>query len=92
MPNIFAKCCCCAGMICLYCVQLTLTVIVVIAGALVAWKPQKAIKIQIAFYRFINWKMEPVSMEKEIRNTRMMGATLIVVGIITFAYITCFLK
>jgi hypothetical protein len=51
----------------MYCMQLTITVIAIIAGVLIAWKPRKAIDIQIAFYRLINWKLEPISMEKEIK-------------------------
>ena len=82
MPNIFAKCCCSASMICSYCLQLTIAVIAIITGALIAWKPRKAIDIQIAFYRLINWKLEPISMEKEIRNTRIMGAVVLVAGIL----------
>jgi hypothetical protein len=56
-------------------------------GALVAWKPRKVIELQIAFYRLINWKMEPISMEREIRNTRLMGLAVLVLGIFSFIYI-----
>ena len=56
-------------------------------GALVAWKPRKVIDMQIAFYRLINWKMEPISMEKEIRNTGVMGLAVIALGIFSFIYI-----
>jgi hypothetical protein len=35
------------------------------------------IEIQRKFYEKINWKVEPVSMEKEIRNTRIMGLFLV---------------
>ena len=70
-------------MICIYCLQLTIAAISIITGALIAWKPRKAIDIQIAFYRLINWKLEPVSMEKEIRNTRIMGAILLAAGVLS---------
>ena len=56
-------------------------------GALVAWKPRKIIELQIALYRLINWKMEPISMEKEIRNTRIMGLAVLILGIFSFIYI-----
>ena len=78
--NMFAKCCCADGTICLFCVRLTAVAIALILGALVAWKPRKTIEIQIALYRPFNWKLEPISMEKEIRNTRIMGIALLVVG------------
>lgn len=85
--NLFTKCCCSCGMICSYCVQLMIVVIAIIFGALVAWKPKKTIDIQIALYRPFNWKLEPVSMEKEIRNTRIMGLTVLILGILSLVYI-----
>ena len=81
MPNIFAKCCCGGGMICMYCLRLTAVVMATIFGMLVAWKPRKVIGIQIAFYRLINWKMEPISLEREIRNTRIAGLLLIIFSV-----------
>ena len=74
-------------MICPYCIQLTIVVIAIIFGALVAWKPKKTIDIQIAIYRPFNWKLEPISMEKEIRNTRIMGLTVLILGILSLIYI-----
>jgi len=62
-------------------------VIAIAFGALVAWKPKKIIEIQIALYRPFNWKIEPISMEKEIRNTRIMGLAVIVIGILSLACI-----
>lgn len=56
-------------------------------GALIAWKPRKVIDIQIALYRPFNWKIEPISMEKEIRNTRIMGMTVLILGILSLGYI-----
>ena len=43
-------------------------------------KPRKAIEKQMAFYRLINWKMEPLDWEREIFNTRIMGATAVLCG------------
>ena len=75
-------------MICAYCLCLTLVVIASVMGAAIAWQPRKIIDAQIAIYRTINWKMEPISMNKEIRNTRIMGLTLLVIGIFSFVYIS----
>ncbi len=44
--------------------------------------PKRVIEAQIEFYRRINWKMEPVSWEKEIRNTRWMGVLALLCGIL----------
>ena len=56
-------------------------------GVFLCLKPALAIKIQIKFYEKINWRMEPVSMEKEIRNTRIMGLFLFGVALGTFFYL-----
>ncbi len=85
--NLFAKCCCFGGTICPFCIQLTIVVIAIAFGALVAWKPKKTIDIQTAFYRPFNWKLEPISMEKEIRNTRIMGLAVLIFGILSLIYI-----
>jgi len=74
-------------MICPFCGQVTVAVIAIGFGALVAWKPKKVIEIQIALYRPFNWKIEPISMEKEIRNTRIMGMTVLVLGILALGFI-----
>ncbi len=49
-----------------------------IVGLFIYLKPDKAIQLQITFYRWINWNMQPVSMEKEVRNTKAMGLFLVV--------------
>ncbi len=56
-------------------------------GLLLVVKPLKAIKFQIKFYQLINWKIEPISMSKEIRNTRIMGGFLILFTLLAAAYI-----
>ncbi|MDP2924543.1 MAG: hypothetical protein Q8O30_12650 [Candidatus Omnitrophota bacterium] len=82
-----AKCCCFGAVICPFCIQLMIVVIAIVFGALVAWKPRKTIDIQIAIYRPFNWKLEPISMEKEIKNTRIMGLTVLILGILSLIYI-----
>lgn len=85
--NFLLKCSCHGCAICGFCIQLTIAVIAVLFGALIAWKPKKVIDIQIALYRPFNWKIEPISMDKEIRNTRIMGMTILVLGILSFLFI-----
>ena len=86
---IFSKCSCSPGRICPFCIQLTVSTVAILFGALIAWNPKKTIDVQTALYRPFNWKLEPISMEKEIRNTRLMGLTLVIIGIVSFflAYI-----
>ncbi len=52
--------------------------------------PQKIIKLQQKFYLLINWRMEPVSMAKEIRNTKIMGLFLIICDVLSIAYFLFF--
>ena len=56
-------------------------------GIFLILKPEKTIKIQIKFYALINWRMEPLSWEKEKRNTRWMGMLLIGVTLGTIFYL-----
>ena len=72
---------------CLLCVQLIVVFAEILLGIAIFWKPEKTIGIQIGFYRRINWKVEPVLMEKEIRNTRIMGVIVLIFGIATLVYI-----
>jgi len=74
-------------MVCPFCVKLTIVVIAIVFGALVVWKPKKTIDIQTALYRPFNWKLEPISMEREIKNTRIMGMTVLILGVISLIYI-----
>jgi len=48
-----------------------------ILGGYVFLRPRKIIDLQIRFYALINWKVSPISMDKEIRNTKMMGFIVI---------------
>lgn len=49
-------------------------------------RPVEAIDTQKKFYEKINWRMEPISLEKEIRNTKIMGFLLITVTFAVVAY------
>lgn len=57
---------------------LLISVLTIAMGAFLALNPSLAIKIQIKFYEKINWRVEPISMQKEIRNTRAMGIFIII--------------
>ena len=48
-------------------------------GLFLSLRPRLAITLQQRFYRLINWDMKPISLEKEIRNTQIMGLFLIIV-------------
>jgi len=48
-------------------------------GCFLMSRPAAAIECQRKFYLKINWRIEPVSMEKELRATRLMGLCVILV-------------
>jgi len=58
-----------------------------LAGLFLLFKPQYSIELQRRFYERINWKIEPVSMPKEIRNTRIMGAFLVIIAVVISTYV-----
>ena len=49
----------------------------ILIGLFLSLNPALAIRIQKRFYERINWRIEPISMPKELRNTRIMGLFLI---------------
>ncbi len=54
-------------------------------GFYLLWRPAPVIEMQRQFYLLINWRIEPVSMDKEIRNTRIMGGALIILTLAALA-------
>ena len=58
----------------------------IIIGLFIFFKPELTIEIQKKFYERINWRIDPVSMQKEIRNTKIMGIFLVVVAAAGIAY------
>ena len=55
-------------------------------GFFLLLKPSRVIDLQKRFYLKINWQMEPISMPKEIRNTKTMGIFLIVLTVVIVIY------
>ena len=55
-------------------------------GAFMVINPALSIEIQRRFYCRINWKIEPISLPKEIRNTRAMGWFLIILSVTTLFF------
>lgn len=57
----------------------------IMTGLFFFFKPASAIELQRKFYEKINWRIEPIDMQKEIKNTRIMG--LVVIILVFFAFI-----
>ena len=56
-------------------------------GIFLILKAPLAIKFQIWFYRKINWRIEPISMAREIRNTKIMGLLSILSAALALIYV-----
>ncbi|KPK97447.1 MAG: hypothetical protein AMJ95_08990 [Omnitrophica WOR_2 bacterium SM23_72] len=54
-------------------VILLLCLLGICVGLFLALRPASCIELQKRFYERINWRMEPISLEKEIRYTRLLG-------------------
>lgn len=61
-------------------------------GLFLFLNPALAIKIQKKFYEKINWRIEPISMQRELRNIKVMGLFLIAMTLLTIAYVIIFMK
>jgi uncharacterized membrane protein len=59
-------------------ILILISLISIIIGLFLFLRPLLAIEMQKKFYARINWRIEPISLEKEIRNTRIMGLFLII--------------
>ena len=66
-------------------VKILISVVSLIMGTFIFLRPEQVIDMQKRFYALINWRMEPIDMAKEIRNTRRMG--LILVAFVFVAWI-----
>jgi hypothetical protein len=56
-------------------------------GFLLFLRPAQALEIQRRFYFSINWRVEPVSVERELRMTRLMGIFMIVMVVTSFVLV-----
>lgn len=53
--------------------ELIVSIVSLLGGLILILKPEDAIKAQENFYKKLNWKIEPLDYNKEIRNTRIIG-------------------
>ena len=56
-------------------------------GVLYSSRPELAIEWQKRAYASFNWHIEPISLEKELRNMKVMGKFLIFISMATIIYI-----
>jgi len=68
-------------------ISLLFFIAILFLGLFLFSKPGLTIELQRRFYEKINWRIEPISVPKEIRNTRIMGLFLVLISILTTAYV-----
>ena len=59
-------------------------------GLFLMLKPSRAIDFQKNFYRTINWRMEPIDLALEIRNTQIMGGFSFFISLVAGANILAY--
>jgi len=74
-------------MILLYLILILFSLVALLMSFFFIFKPEFVIELQRRFYAQINWKIEPISMQKELRNTRIMGFMLIILVLTTLLFI-----
>jgi hypothetical protein len=73
-------------------ISLATTILILIALAAVVMgvflfvKPHATLAIQKRFYEKINWRIEPVSLTREVRNTKIMGLLLLGISLGAIIY------
>lgn len=68
-------------MILLISIEILTAILAFLNGLICFANPSLAIKIQQKFYEKINWKIEPINLNKELRNTRIMGLISLILAI-----------
>lgn len=73
-------------------ISMLLAAVGIIVGLAMFFKTASLIEMQIKFYAKINWRMEPISMPKEIKNTKFMGLVLVTFCLLAIIYVKFFLR
>ena len=68
----------------LFCIQMSVVVMTLTLGGLFYGQTKKVLDAQTAFYRHINWRLEPISLEKELKNMRRLGIVAVIFGVLLF--------
>ena len=61
-------------------------------GLFMIYNADLIIKIQIKSSAKANWRVEPISREKELKNTKIRGINLIAICILAIIYIKLFIN
>jgi hypothetical protein len=64
----------------------------IIVGVLVYFYPVSVMKFQVKFYEKINWRIEPISLQKEFKRTKYSGLYLVFLCLLASVYIKFFMR
>lgn len=67
--------------------SLLLPVTGIALGLILVWLPGACIEFQRRAYLLINWRMEPISMDRELNNTRLLGFGLTSFSLIGLVFV-----
>jgi hypothetical protein len=67
-------------------ILILISIVSIASGLFFFLRPGQAIEFQRRFYEKINWRIEPISIPKELRNTRLMGIFLILLALSTIIF------
>ena len=73
-------------------IPLSLILTGIIIGLLVYFYPVSVMRLQVKFYEKINWRVEPISLQKEFDRTKHTGLYLVIRCVFAGAYMWYFLK
>lgn len=68
-------------------ITISITLIILSFGILCVRRPERAIELQRKFYEKINWKLEPIVLKQELKNTRIMGMFMVIASALTLVVI-----
>ncbi|MDP2928074.1 MAG: hypothetical protein Q8N80_04690 [Candidatus Omnitrophota bacterium] len=73
-------------------VSVAFIIVGIVVGLLVFFYPVSVMRMQVKFYEKINWRIEPISLQKEFKRTKNTGLYLLALCLLASIYIKFFLK
>lgn len=73
-------------------ISIILIIIGIFVGLFVFFYPVSVMRMQVKFYEKINWRIEPISLQKEFTRTKYTGLYLVGLCLLASVYICFFLR
>ena len=72
-------------------ISIMLIIVGIIVGVLMFFYPVSVMRMQVKFYEMINWRIEPISLQKEFKRTKYSGLYLVVLCLFAILYVKFYL-